>query len=404
MNSYKHRSEQHILLLSVCICVHLWLMSSVAGAEPQFEKRWLTAIFYGEGANFGDLNKDGRNDIISGPYIYDGPEFSMKRAFMPVEAQEPLAYSQNFFAFVHDFNGDEWPDVLIIGFPGAEAHWYENPGNADWKDHWKRHLVFKGVGNESPTFADLTGDGKPELIFNKPDGDFGYATRDPADPTTPWTFHPISRGQKHGKFTHGLGIGDINGDGKTDLIEKTGWWEQPQSLDGEWKKHETKFADPGGAQMYAYDVNDDGLADVITSLHGHGYGLVWYEQVRDGSSITFKQRLILSPNGEEKINDVQFSQVHAIDLVDLDGDGIKDILTGKRFWAHGPKGDPEPNAPAVLYWFKLSRDNGKATYTPHLIDDNSGVGVQVVAGDISGNKKPDIVVGNKKGTFIFLHQ
>jgi hypothetical protein len=203
-----------------------------------------------------------------------------------------------------------------------------------------------------------------------------------------------------------MGVGDINGDGRMDLLEKTGWWQQPDSLDGDvtWIKHDFAFAEAGGAQMYAYDVNGDDLNDIITSLHGHGYGLAWYEQVRDGNKITFKQHLILSPNADEKINDVQFSQLHALDLVDIDGDGVKDILTGKRYWAHGPKGDPEPNAPAVLYWFKLTRDNGKATYTPHLIDDNSGVGVQVVAGDITGNGKPDIVIGNKKGSFLFLQK
>ena len=89
----------------------------------------------------------------------------------------------------------------------------------------------------------------------------------------------------------------------------------------------------------------------------------------------------------------------------MDGDGLKDIVTGKRFWAHGAHGDPEPNAPAVLYWFKLQRPaKGQAEFIPHLIDDNSGVGTQVIAGNISNKKFPDIVVGNKKGVFVFEHE
>ena len=102
---------------------------------------------------------------------------------------------------------------------------------------------------------------------------------------------------------------------------------------------------------------------------------------------------------------VKFSQPHAIELVDMDGDGLKDIVTGKRFWAHGPSGDVEPNAAAVVYWFKLVRGpNNSADFIPFLADDNSGVGTQVVVGDVNGDKLPDIVIGNKKGTFVLLHE
>jgi hypothetical protein len=383
MNADTRRSIKFVLALSAFLCVHPRFQSS-ARAEVRFEKRWLSGIFYGEGANFGDFNKDGKLDVVSGPYLYDGPDFTTKR----------------------DFNKDGYADVLIIGFPGAETYWYENPGEKKDAGHWKQHLALKVTDNESPALANLVGDETPELLCMS-GGYAGHAAPDPADPTRPWTFHPVTPKGDYQRFTHGIGAGDVNGDGKLDLLEKNGWWEQPASLDGsggaEWKKHEVKFSGPGSAQMYAYDVDGDGDNDVITSLAAHGYGLAWYEQVKsaDGQA-GFKQHLILSPKPEEKINDVQFSQLHAVELVDMDGDGLKDILTGKRYWAHGPQGDPDPEGAPVLYWFKLARDGGQVKFVPQKIDDKSGVGTQVSAADVNGDKKPDVVVGNKRGTMLFL--
>ena len=398
--------SQMLLLCALCgLCGPT--PSLHAGTAPNYEARWLSGIFYGEGANFGDFNKDGKLDVVSGPYIYDGPEFTMKREFMPREASDPLAYSKSFFAYTHDFNKDGFEDIFIIGFPGAESHWYENPAAAKDAGHWKQHLAFKITDNESPALINIVGDDAPELVCMS-GGYAGYAIPDPSDPTKEWTFHPITPKSDYQRFTHGLGVGDVNGDGKLDLLEKSGWWEQPASLEEgkEWVKHPHDFSKQGGAQMYGYDFDGDGDNDVLTSLHAHGYGLAWYENVKDGSQITFKRHLILSPKPQEKMNDIQFSQLHALELIDMDGDGVKEILTGKRYWAHGPKGDPEPNAPPVLYVFKTVRDgskkSGSTTFTPLLIDDNSGVGTMIAALDANGDNKPDILVGNKKGTILFL--
>jgi hypothetical protein len=263
------------------------------------------------------------------------------------------------------------------------------------------------VDNESPTWGDLTGDGKPELICNS-EGYFGYAEPDWSDPAKSWVLHRISPKGPWQRFTHGLGYGDVNGDGRKDVLELDGWWEQPASLVGDpvWTKHQFPFAPGhGSAQMHIYDVNGDGLNDVITGLAAHGYGLAWYEQVKENGTISFKQHIILNKESKANKFGVTFSQLHAVDLVDMDGDGLKDIVTGKRFWAHGPTDDPEPNAPAVLYWFKLLRNNDKTVdFIPYMIDDDSGIGTQVVTGHINGDNLPDVVVGNKKGTFVFLQQ
>jgi hypothetical protein len=158
--------------------------------------------------------------------------------------------------------------------------------------------------------------------------------------------------------------------------------------------------------MLVHDVNGDGAADIITAWHCHQYGLLWYEQGRrEGQSPDWKPHVILPPKPDLAAPGLRISQLHAFDLADMNGDGLKDIVTGKRFWAHGPAGDPEPNAPAVVYWFELRREAaGAARFVPHLIDDDSGVGTQVTAADVNGDSRPDAVVGNKKGVFIHLNR
>jgi hypothetical protein len=307
-------------------------------------------------------------------------------------------YSDNFLNAAHDINGDGWTDYIVMGFPGKETLWYENPQGKEGL--WPKHVAFDVTDNESPMFADIDGDGNPDLLCMSA-GRVGYASFDPKNPAAKWTWHMISPKLAFKRFTHGIGSGDVNGDGKTDILEASGWWEQPAVLDGKgpWKKHEAPFG-KGGAQMYVQDVNADGKPDVITSLAGHGYGLAWMEQTADG----WQQHLITGTPENEGQTGVTFSQPHAIEMADMNGDGVLDIVTGKRFWAHGNAGDPEPNAPAVLWWFELKRDGGVASYVPHLIDNDSGVGTQFSVVDLDGDEKPDVVVGNKRGAFVHIQQ
>jgi len=159
----------------------------------------------------------------------------------------------------------------------------------------------------------------------------------------------------------------------------------------------------GGAEMYAYDVNGDGLKDIITSLHAHAWGLSWFEQTRDSQGkITFKEHAILAKEEKGAVNRfrVQFSQLHALALVDMDADGLLDLVTGKTWLAHD-YGDPGLDQPAVLYWFKLTRKEGKAEFVPHLIDSDSGIGRRIITMDLNKDGRIDIVIGNKKGLFVF---
>ena len=405
------------LLSAVCFAAQVGFLRSGISAEPvRFEKLQLTDRYYCDGIAAGDINSDGKPYVVAGPFWYEGPGFKTAHEFYPAVPLPPEpSPSNSMFSFVRDFSGDGKPDILVLGrFHKHQAFWYENPGDED--SLWEKHFVFERVRGESPTLVDIDKDGSPDLLTHW-DGRWGFLSPVQKKPKEPWKFSAIGADEEWPQFYHGQGIGDVNGDGRLDVILNDGWYEHPPFLriSGEpddnqdpfdWRFHRSRFSkDRSGAQMLVDDVDADGDADVISSLHAHEWGLAWFEQYREGKSIRFREHLIMGTREDEKKFGVAFSQPHALTLADIDGDGLKDIVTGKRLWAHGPKGDVEPNADPVLYWFQLKRDaEGKPQYTPHLIDRKSGVGVQVRALDVNGDKRVDILTVSKLGTFVFLNR
>ena len=381
----------------------------------KFQKIILSDKFHCEGAAIGDFNKDGKPDVAIGHFWYQGPDFKTKHQFYDgpdAKDYDPEEYSEAFGVIVGDFNNDGWDDILILPHPGKDGYWYENPKNNSG-EMWKKHLATVELGNESQEFVDIFGNGQKSLLFNR-NRFLGIATPNKASPYSPWDFLAVSgHDRRFQRYTHGIGYGDINGDGRIDLIEREGWWEQPENpREMPWNFHPFPFAD-AAAQMIVYDLDGDGLNDVVTSLHCHLYGFAWYRQVRtddDPQRITFEQRILI-PRSDELFDTTttpgygtfpKVSQLHALASADFNGDGIPDVVTGKRFWAHGPDGDVAPNDPAILMWWETKRDGENTTLIPHIIDEDSGAGVQIAVGDLNGDGTPDIAVGSKKGAFLFL--
>jgi hypothetical protein len=371
-----------------------------SGAAPAitFQRIVLHTEFYNEDMAAGDFDLDGNMDVVAGPFWYEGPEFATRHELYAPALADVLYYSEHFFNFVYDVDGDTDPDVVEVGFPGQNLIWRENPGDTDGA--WPAHVVFSGVDAESPVFTDLTGDGRPELLCAH-GGQLGWIAPDWSDPSSPWTFHPLSPvAEIYGAFTHGLGAGDVTGDGRLDVLERTGSWQQPEALDGDptWLRREQFFGD-GGAQMHAYDVDGDSDNDVVTTWGAHAWGLSWFEQTAAG----FVEHPIAPKSPDDTLAGPLIHEPHALNVADIDGDGLLDLVTGHRFWGHVPE-VRNFDDPGELYWFRLERSGGMARFVPHVIDLASGVGVAVGVADVNADEYPDVLVANKKGAFVFLQQ
>jgi hypothetical protein len=358
-----------------------------------FKRTQLDGKFRSEGVAVADFNKDGKLDIAAGFVWYEAPEWKMHQLTEKLPEYDPKGYSNAFCCFAEDVNGDGWSDLLVVDFPGTPTWWFENPKETG--KLWPKHTVTPVTNNESPQYLDIDGDGKRELLFgfapttkdsDGPDRQVGFA-KPTKDPKEPWTLHAISDKGVQGakKYDHGLGLGDINGDKRLDVMVASGWFEAPANAsEMPWKFHAANFGQ--AAQMYAYDFDGDGDNDVITSSP-HAFGLWWHEQVGPNQ---WKQHEISK----------EFSQIHGVMLADMNGDKLPDIVCGKRWWAHAA-GDPGVNDPAVFYWFELKREAGRPVWTPHQFDHNSGPGTQFEVADVNGDVLLDVISSNKKGVHYF---
>jgi len=373
--------------------------------SSHFRMQQLSDFFYSWGATAGDINHDGIPDVVAGPFYFLGPDYTERHEFT---AARSYSASNNFpegmVYFSYDFTGDGWADIICVD--SRPIYLYVNPKGESRR--WDRYNVVPSATSEIEVFRDIDGDGKPDILFAGPQATLAYAKPDPANPTAVWKVHNISEPGLAG--AHGMGVGDINGDGRMDVVNSRGWWEQPASgaAEGPWKFHPAQFGN-GGAEMGVYDVNGDGLVDVVTAISAHTWGLAWFEQKRDPQgNISFVRHDIMGDFSTKNAGGVTFSEPHAAAFADMDGDGVPDMIVGKRLYSHLESHiDPDPYGAAVLYWYRTVRNpkaEGGAEFVPELIHNRSGVGSQFIVTDLNGDGAPDIVISDVKGTFIFWNQ
>lgn len=443
----------------------------------KFTKLVLQQEFLAESCSIGDYDNDGVPDVSSGRIWYQGPDFTTAHPFRdghgPLprsgqRAESDTGVSDDVADYPVDVDVDGDTDIINcaqsdtdevtftankIGTvqPQATCYWYENPGPTGQAGdpNWTPHLMHDDVRLEQHGLLDMNGDGFPEIYGACRDCPLesakGYYQADRSTPTAIWRFHAVAtpvvfpfggRGN-----LHGAGGGDLNGDGLPDLLERNGAW--LQQADGSFNATpctgkntpqgcgfvEHAFYDglvdgsgiKGGSHMYAVDMDLDGLADVVSADWAHGEGLAWYKQGADGA---FTKYYFLGNSAEVVKYGAYFSEPHALQVVDMDGDGRPDVISGKMRFANTLAGnDPDPNGTPYVYVFRNVADADPKTgapirLTPTLVDPlvspaanalgtpegGMGVGRQIAIGHANTDGVLDICVATKVGLAVFLGQ
>lgn len=375
-----------MLKKSVPLCVFL-LLAMGAGAfvltrppDIPFDKHALD-LGSSESAAIADINGDGKADIVSGENWYENPRWT-KHHF------RDIFYTNNYIddlsSLALDVNGDGHTDLVTVGWFGKKIAWWQNPGTTGGK--WLEHVMDIGSPVEFALLVDLDNDGKANEVlpeFGDAKAPLGWYERDGHGGMAKHVASAHSYG-------HGIGAGDVNADGRNDILTPNGWLEAPADpRANNWTLHpDWKLGDVGF--MYTADVNSDGRADIVTSM-AHNYGIFWLEHKADGT-------------WEKHIIDDSWSQPHAVTLIDFRGTHNLGLLTGKRFMAHNGH-DPGEREPLGVYWYERIVDPETHTieWAKHVIDygGRTGGGLQIPVADLDKDGDLDFVVAGKSGLFLF---
>ena len=340
-----------------------------------------------EAAGVFDVNNNGILDIVSGAYWYEGPDFKIRHKICDVMAEGE--YFDDFSNIPLDINGNGYFDYVTGGYWGDAIRWHENPKESG--KEWKTHIISKSSNIERPNAWDVDGDGIIEFVPNTPGGPltvYKLITDEDGNGTGEFEKH-IIRNENQG---HGLGAGDIAGNGRCDFVINNGWLEAPENpYTEDWIWHpDFTLMKSASTPILVVDVNGNGLNDIIVG-GGHEYGLDWWEQKIENGVRSWTRHAI----------DPYNSQYHDLKWVDIDNDGIEELVTGVRYRAHCGN-DPGSTDDVGIYYFKWNGESFSKQVIEHGPGgEASGCGIYFKVADLNGNGFLDIIAPGKDGLYLF---
>jgi hypothetical protein len=389
-------------------CLVAWLaVSRVYGQTADRAARWKQHVINAqssfEACGAADFNGDGRTDVFSGDSWYEAPDWTRHKV-REVAASPNPHYFEDFCDAPLDVDGDGSIDIVTCNYFGGRVGWVENPGG-DATQTWIEHEIDQPGHMETGVLIDINGDGRLDFLPNLMNGVVWYELTQ-QKPEVVWTKHEVAT-EGAG---HGVGAGEINRDGRVDILTPTGWYEQPADEAQPWRFHAEFQLGAAGISILGRDVDGDGLTDVIWGM-GHDFGLYWLKQSTGGDGGRVWTQATI---------DGTFSQVHTLAWVELASQREPTLVTGKRVYAH--EVEPGDTQSPVVFAFRYDRELAQwkrevifhgdpALRAPANAEqrwalndfppESAGTGLQLATADLDGDGDPDLACPGKSGLYWF---